>query len=309
MTDISAVLERLELPKLPEELPDEVIDSHTHADTTQEYSLLRPTDNLRAGGEVGVSRIVQIGCDVASSQWAVRLATTHPQVVAGVAVHPNDVVRQSREQLDRDLAVIDSLAGSSHQVRAVGESGLDYFRLDATNGNFADQIAQQKYAFRRHIDIAKSHDLTLVIHSRRASNGSELPDALSDVADILDEVGWPKRTIFHCFSGDEQFAARAIAAGAYLSFAGNVTYPANKQLSSAMMATPIERLLVETDAPFLTPIPERGKKNAPYLIAHTVRFMAAQRGVALAQLCRELSANAFSAYGGLWGITCEQGEI
>lgn len=309
VTDISAVLERLELPKLPAKLPGEIIDSHTHADTTQEYSSLRPTDNLLAAAEVGVRRIVQIGCDVASSQWAVRLATTHPQVIAGVAVHPNDVVRKSRKQLDQDLAVIDSLAGSSRQVRAVGESGLDYFRLDVKNGKLADQIAQQKHAFRRHVEIAKVHDLTLAIHSRRAGSGLELPDALSDVADILDEMGWPKRTIFHCFSGDSQFASRAIAAGAYLSFAGNLTYPANRQLQAAMLATPADRLLVETDAPFLTPIPERGKKNAPYLIAHTVRFMAAHRGVELAQLCCELSANAFSAYGGSWGITCDQGEI
>lgn len=308
MSEISKTLERLELPELPAPLAGELIDAHTHLDTTQEYSMLRPVDALGAAAEVNVHRIVQIGCDVDSSQWAVRFASTHPQAVAAVAIHPNDAPGLSDEDYENSISTIDSLAGAGHHVRAVGETGLDYFRTDPTLDGGPEAIERQKDNFLRHIAIAKKHSLALAIHARRAESrkARKFGDALVDVADILDEVGWPERTIFHCFTGDPEFAKRALAAGAYLSFSGNVTYPANKHIYESLLLTPNNRIMVETDAPFLTPVPERGRKNASYLVPHTLRFVAQAKGLDEAQACAQLTANTVEAYGGEWGIGIEQ---
>lgn len=308
MSDIAATLARLDLPELPKPLVSELIDAHTHLDTTQHYSMLRPVDALGAAAEVNVHRVVQIGCDVEGSQWAVRLASTHPQVIAAVAIHPNEAPGMGEKDFECAIATIDSLAGAGHHVRAVGETGLDYYRTDPTADGGVEAIERQKDNFRRHVEIAQRRGLTLAIHARRAESrkAKKFGDALADVADILDELGWPERTIFHCFTGDPDFAQRALDAGAYLSFAGNVTYPANRHIYESMLLAPADRVLVETDAPFLTPIPERGKKNASYLVPHTLRFIAEAKGMSERGACEQFTANTVAAYGGEWGLRNEE---
>lgn len=285
---IESVIERLGLPGLPEPLPAPTTDAHTHMDSTQQYSGLRVVDSVELAAAVGVPRIVQIGCDLASAQWSAQLAATNPNIVAAVAIHPNDAARMTDDQALAAWQTIDGIAGAGPHVRGVGETGLDYYRTRSPEG-----IARQQLMFRRHIETAKRHDRALVIHDR---------DAHDDILAVLDSQGWPERVIFHCFSGDADFARRCLAHGAWLSFAGNVTYKANRDLREALALAPATRILAETDAPYLTPLPHRGKANAPYLIAHTVRFIAEHKGADLAEMCVQLARNAEDAFGGPWGI-------
>jgi TatD DNase family protein len=274
----------VELPEAPEPLPLAVVDSHCHLDSTEELSGLTPEEAIARAARVGVTRIVQIGCDVAGSRWAVAAARRLPGVIAGVALHPNDAARLGRAMAD-GLAEIAGLVADP-VVRAVGETGLDYFRTPDPDGR-----RRQREAFAAHIGWATAHDKTLVIHDR---------DAHAEVLDVLDATGPPSRIVMHCFSGDADFARACLDRGGYLSFAGTVTFKNNGHLREALAATPLDRVLVETDAPYLTPMPLRGRPNASYLIPHTVRFMANVRGVELAQLCRALDDNAEVAFGGTW---------
>ncbi len=270
-------------PEPPEPLPVPVVDNHCHLDTRIRGGALIPVDEaLDRAAAAGVTRIVQVGCDLESSRWAVELARLQPSVVAAVAMHPNDAARS--ETLEDDLAEIDRLAADP-VVRAVGETGLDYFRTAA------DAWQKQQHSFRCHIEIAKRHDRTLVIHDR---------DAHDDVLAILDEVGVPDRVVMHCFSGDAEFARRCLDRGAYLSFAGTVTFKNAEYLREALRITPHDRILVETDAPFLTPMPHRGEPNASFLIPHTVRFMADVLQTDLAQLCGAIDDNTDRAFAGHW---------
>jgi TatD DNase family protein len=233
---------------------------------------------------VGVPRLVQVGCDVASSRWAVQAAERWEGVVAAVALHPNDAARMAGG-LAAGLAVVDELA-QHPRVRAVGETGLDFYRTPDTDGQ-----ARQREAFAAHIEMARRHDKTLVIHDR---------DAHAAVLDVLDAGGLPDRIVMHCFSGDADFARACLDRGAHLSFAGPVTFKPNAHLREALAVTPLDRLLVETDAPYLTPMPLRGRPNASYLVPHTVRFLAATLDLELAALCRALDRNAEVAFGGCW---------
>lgn len=276
-------------PEAPEALPSPVVDNHCHLDHrswSKELGggLLIPVDEaLDRAAAVGVTRIVQVGCDLESSRWAVETATAYPSVVAAVALHPNDAARLEGD-LEAALAEIDRLAADP-AVRAVGETGLDYFRTGA-----AGRPAQHR-SFREHIAIAKRHDRTLVIHDR---------DAHDDVLAVIDEVGAPDRWVMHCFSGDAEFARACVERGAFLSFAGTVTFKNAENLREALLVTPHDRILVETDAPFLTPTPHRGQPNASFLVPLTVRFMADHLGLDLARLCRAIDANTDRAFGGSW---------
>ena len=274
----------MELPPRPEPLPGPVVDTHCHLDVTAEHSGLDPADAVTAAAEVGVTRIVQIGCDVAGSRWAVAAAERWPSIVAGVAIHPNDAARLGPDLPDA-LAAIESLVPHP-RVRAVGETGLDYYRTRDAAGQ-----ERQREAFAAHIGWATAYDKTLVIHDR---------DAHADVLAVLDHHGPPPRIVMHCFSGDVDFARACLERGAYLSFAGTVTFKNNGSLRSALAVTPLDRILVETDAPYLTPMPYRGRPNASYLIPHTARFMAETLGVDLAVLSQALNDNAEAAFGGSW---------
>ena len=274
----------MDLPERPEPLPAPVVDTHCHLDVTERYSGLETGTALQWAAEVGVTRVVQIGCDVQGSRWATAAAERWPNVVAGVAIHPNDAARLGAGLADA-LAVVEELAGHP-RVRAVGETGLDYYRTREPTGQ-----AVQREAFAAHIGLAAAYGRTLVVHDR---------DAHADVLDVLDAEGVPERVVMHCFSGDAGFARACLDRGAYLSFAGPVTFKPNAELRAALAVTPLDRVLVETDAPYLTPMPFRGRPNASYLIPHTARSMAATLGLDLATLCRALADNAITAFGGEW---------
>jgi TatD DNase family protein len=264
-------------PPVPEPLAVPVADSHTHLDM-QTGSV---EEALAKAAAAGVTRVVQIGCDVERAHWAVKTAADHEAVWAGVALHPNEAPRLAGAgTLEAALEEIAALAARP-EVKAVGETGLDYFRTGP------EGVAAQQHSFRRHIRIAKDLDRTLVIHDR---------DAHDDVLRILAEEGAPRRTVFHCFSGDAAMARVCADAGYYMSFAGNVTFASAQPLRDALAAAPPELLLVETDAPFLTPVPYRGRPNAPYLIPVTLRAMAAVKGLPEDELARHIAANTERAF-------------
>jgi TatD DNase family protein len=275
-------------PPAPEPLPHPVVDNHCHLDIADgpAGSWLSTQDAVSAAAEVGVTRIVQIGCDLAGARWAVEAAGSHDALVAGVALHPNEAPElDASGSLDEALGVIESLASSSARVRAVGETGLDYYRTGE-----AGRAAQHR-SFRAHIDMAKRLDKTLVIHDREAHD---------DVLRILDEEGVPERVVMHCFSGDADFARACLDRGAWLSFAGTVTFKNAEPLREALRVTPHDRILVETDAPYLTPMPYRGRPNASYLVPLTMRVMAQTLPADLEELCAGVNANTDAAFGGSW---------
>ena len=278
-----------ERPEPPEPLPHPVVDNHCHLDIPAHDGPGEPVPvgaALERAAAVGVPRIVQIGCDLPGARWAVDVAAAHDDIVAGVALHPNDAARlDAAGTLEEAFAEVADLA-THDRVRAVGETGLDHFRTGA-EGHDA-----QVRSFRRHIELAHALDKTLVIHDR---------DAHAEVLRVLDEVGPPPRWVMHCFSGDADFAAECLGRGAFLSFAGTVTFKNAEPLRAALRVTPTDRVLVETDAPYLTPAPYRGRPNASYLVPVTVRAMAAALGTDLAGLCRTIEANTDRAFGGRWG--------
>jgi TatD DNase family protein len=273
----------------PEPLAAPVIDSHTHLNLHDRYlhgdEVPDADAILAAAAAVGVTKVVQIGCDVDYARASVQMARTRPDVAVGVSVHPNDAARiHERDGAAALAAALDEIAELAVEdvVHAVGETGLDYYRTGP------ELHAAQQDAFRFHIRLARELDKALVIHDR---------DAHDDVIAVLESEGAPNRVVFHCFSGDAAMARYCAEQGWFLSFAGPITYKANDGLRAALDQVPDDLLLVETDAPYLTPVPHRGKPNASYLMPHTVRFMAQQRGTAEADLCRVLFDNAQRAFG------------
>ncbi|MDF1605737.1 TatD family hydrolase [Nocardioides sp. YIM 152315] len=271
-------------PGAPEPLPHPVVDNHCHLDVARGDDPAVPVaEALAAATATGVPRIVQIGCDLPGARWAVEAAATYDALVAGVALHPNEAPRL--DSLDDALAEIEALASAHDKVRAVGETGLDFFRTGE------EGRAVQEESFRRHIDLARRLDKTLVIHDR---------DAHDAVLRVLDDEGAPERWVMHCFSGDAGFARACLERGAFLSFAGTVTFRNAQPLREALAVTPRDRVLVETDAPYLTPVPHRGRTNGSYLVPLTVRAMAEVRGDDLGALCAAIDANTEAAFGGGW---------
>lgn len=259
-------------PPLPERLPVDVLDSHCHLDI-----VATPVqEQLRSARAAGVARIVTIGCDLPSSRFAVDTAGEFDDVYAAVAIHPNETTGICDAVLE-DVARL----AAHPKVRAIGETGLDYYRDWAPKDD-------QRRAFRGHIEIAKRTGRALVIHDR---------DAHDDVLGILAEEGAPDTVVFHCYSGDARMAEICAERGYLMSFAGNVTFAGAEPLRDALKAAPLDLVLVETDAPFLTPIPHRGKPNASYLIPHTVRAMAEVKGVDVAVLCTAIAANGERVFG------------
>lgn len=272
-----------ERPEPPDRLPIPVVDNHAHLDIHREDSPdIELSQVLSQAAAVGVDRVVQIGCDIGSARWTHQILDDHPGLLGGVAIHPNEAPKHEQAgDLDEMIDEIATLAAHP-RIRVIGETGLDYFR---TGG---EGVAAQHYSFRRHIALAKELGLALQIHDR---------DAHDDILRILAEEGAPEKTVMHCYSGDMEMARECVRRGYYLSFAGTVTFKSAKGLRNALAVTPLEHLLVETDAPYLTPSPHRGRANAPYLIPHTVRSMAATLNVAVPTLCEALSANSETVYG------------
>jgi TatD DNase family protein len=272
-------------PPVPEPLPHPVVDNHCHLDIGRDGEPWEPAAAVAAAAGVGVTRIVQIGCDLPGARWAVAAAQEYDGLVAGVALHPNEAPRLAAAgELEAARAEIETLAAEP-PVRAVGETGLDHFRTGE------EGRAAQVDSFAWHVDLAKRLDKTLVIHDR---------DAHEAVLDVIDAEGAPARWVMHCFSGDAAFARACLDRGAYLSFAGTITFKNAEPQREALRLAPQDRVLVETDAPYLTPAPHRGRVNASYLVPLTVRRMAEERGEDLATLCAAIEASTFAAFGGPW---------
>lgn len=274
-----------ELPPAPQALPVPTTDAHTHLGSTTAKTGVPASELVEAARAVAVTRLVDVGYDLPGSLAAVREAEASDAVIATVAIHPHDAVELGAD-LDEAMRGVEALLGTTDRIRGVGETGLDYYWVKD-----AEARALQRDVFAAHIGWAKAHGLALVIHDR---------DAHDDLLDVLDGVGWPERVQMHCFSGDAAFARRCLDAGAHLSFPGTVTFKANEALREAARLTPLDRLLAETDAPYLTPVPARGRPNASYLLPHTVRFLAELRGEPLEEVCAALDANATALFGD-WG--------
>lgn len=267
---------------LPEALPVPCVDSHAHLEIVTNTDPDHPEIKrvLDEAASVGINRIVQVGYSAEQSEWSVRCAEKwNSQVLAAVALHPNEA--PVVDDLEKDLAVIDRLA-SHPRVRAIGETGLDFFRTEPVLQD------RQIYSFKRHIEIAKLHRKALVIHDR---------DAHRAVLDVLESEGAPDNTVFHCYSGDAEMARECVEKGYVLSFAGTVTFKNAPQLREAVKLVPSAQLLVETDSPFLAPMPHRGSLNTPAQIPHIVRFIAQERGDDLVELTMSLSNNAERIFG------------
>jgi len=241
-----------------------------------------PVDGvLAAARSAGIGRVVNVGCDLPSSRWSVARAGEHEDVYAAVAIHPNETSSVDSRR-DEVLAELSSLAASP-KVVAIGETGLDYYR------DYADPGVQREW-FRAHIRLARQTGKTLMIHDREAHQ---------DVLSILADTGpWaPYSVIFHCFSGDVDMALQCAEAGYVMSFAGNVTFKNAETLRLAAVAAPAELMLAETDAPYLTPVPHRGKPNSPALTADTIRFLAELKGIDLPEFCTHLQSNGRRVFG------------
>lgn len=324
-------------PPDPEPLPVPVVDNHTHLDSIAHVlpgDTPAPTvaDHLARAAAVGVDRLVQVGCDLPAARWTgallrgdqaiwgreqadparaeARTSQDHlvgraggpgvASVLGAVAIHPNEAVLHGgvREvgpdglepdprphhdvPLDDAVAEIAAIARANDRVRAIGETGMDLFRTGPRGE------AVQREAFRAHVALAKELGLALQIHDR---------DAHAQVLDVLARDGAPERTVFHCYSGDAAMARFCAEQGWYLSFAGPVTFRANDELRAALRAVPLEQVLVETDAPYLTPHPYRGRPNAPYVLPTTVRTVAEVVDLPLADVCERLAATSVAVYG------------
>lgn len=279
----------------PDPLPVAVVDNHTHLDIRRrdvadaiapEGGEQRSADDVAAAlasaASVGVDRVVQVGCDLESARFTVDQVDRHPSMLGAVALHPNEIPALAEAgELQSAWDEIERLAAHP-RVRAIGESGLDYFRTGPEGHGV------QQESFRWHIDLAKRTGKALQIHDR---------DSHDDVLRILAEEGAPETTVLHCFSGDLAMARECVERGYLLSFAGTLTFKSAGGLREALAHTPIEQVLAETDAPYLTPTPERGRANAPYLLPHTVRVMARTLGVDVPTMCAAISANSERVYG------------
>ena len=270
-------------PALPDPLEVGTYDNHTHLEIADGDEPLSVAQHIEMMRQVNMLGAVQVGVTLESSKYSAEIAAREPMLLAAVAIHPNEApLYGSLKELDDAILEIADLA-KLPRVRAVGETGLDYFR---TQGDEA--LSMQQHSFEQHIAIAKEFDLALQIHDR---------DAHADVIATLLKVGAPERTVFHCYSGDLELAQICKENGWFLSFAGNVTFKKNQHLRDSLLAVDPSQLLIETDAPFLTPEPLRGRPNAPYLVPHTLRFIASLMHWSDNDLALQLNRNTQNVYG------------
>ena len=270
-------------PPLPEPLEVATYDNHTHFDIAYGDDAISTEEQLTRAASVGIKGVVQVGVTLETSKWSAELAAKDPRVLAAVALHPNEAPEyKTLEKLNDAIAEIAELA-TQPRVRAIGETGLDFFRTEGE-----ELLALQQHSFEEHIRIAKENDIALMIHDREAHD---------QVVETLKRVGAPNKVVFHCYSGDVDLAQICIDNGWFMSFAGNITIKRNEHLRNSLAMAPKELILVETDAPFLTPEPFRGRPNASYLVPITVRKMAEVRTVDVNELAAQLTLNTEAVYG------------
>ena len=273
-----------EYPPLPEKLTTTTVDAHCHLDIEDEDIFMSVEDSLAKAKAVGIAGIVQVGVDVPSSKWAIKTAQEFSQIHATVALHPNEApviaLEKGESALDEAIAEIAELA-KEDVVRAIGETGVDFFRTSEEGRAF------QEKSFRAHIQIANKLNKPVMVHDR---------DAHLDALRILDDEK-AQQVIFHCFSGDKEFAQELVKRGWYLSFAGTCTFKNAQSLRDALQVTPLENVLVETDAPFLTPMPYRGYPNSSYMIPLTLATMAKEMNVDINTVADATRTNAEKLFG------------
>ena len=273
-----------EYPPLPEKLTTTTVDAHCHLDIEDEDIFMSVEDSLAKAKAVGITGIVQVGVDVASSKWAVKTAKEFSQIHATVALHPNDApliaLEKGESALDEAIAEIAELA-KEDVVKAIGETGVDFYRTSEEGRDF------QEKSFRAHIQIANKLNKPVMVHDR---------DAHLDALRILDDEK-AQQVIFHCYSGDKEFAQELVKRGWYLSFAGTCTFKNAQNLREALQVTPLENVLVETDAPFLTPMPYRGYPNSSYMIPLTLATMAKEMNVDINTVADATKTNAEKLFG------------
>jgi TatD DNase family protein len=267
---------------LPEALVVGVYDNHTHLEISDGDNPMGYREHLDRASSVGIRGVIQVGGDLETSRWSAAVAAVEPRVLAAVAIHPNEAPRyEAAGELDAALAEIDELAGRP-RVRAVGETGLDFFRTEG------DGLKAQQRSFEAHIAIAKKHGLAMQIHDR---------DAHGAVVETLRRVGAPEKTVFHCFSGESELARICADEGWYISVAGTSTFKNAGALREAIAVVPRSLLLIETDAPYLTPTPYRGRPNSPYMIPYTLRALAETLETDVAMLAAQIASNTELVYG------------
>ncbi|MDO5496007.1 MAG: TatD family hydrolase [bacterium] len=297
-------------PPEADELPSPVVDNHTHfpeqGDDTVELPdgvASLPVDvQIERAQRAGIVGIIHSGCEYPGLEHAVELARDWAPIAAAIAIHPNEAPRHAgitetapdgweqelaphhaEVSLEDAIARVAELARANpEQVVAIGETGMDLYRTAAGG------VEAQKRSFREHIVLAKELGLPLQIHNREAN---------AEVLEVLLRDGAPERTVFHCFSGDAEFAKVLNEHGWYASFAGPITFRANEDLRAAARAMDRDHVLVETDAPYLTPAPYRGRPNAPYVMTHTVRAVAQEIGMELTPACQTILATTRRVYG------------
>ncbi|QOQ38171.1 TatD family hydrolase [Trueperella pecoris] len=304
-------------PAIPAPLTVPIVDNHTHIspDPAPDAGSDRPVQRLNLAGDwkppillenlreamarSGVRAAITSGCEYPDLQWTADLARDYPELWAALAIHPNEAAMHAgvrevapdglepRAEAHHSIPLDDAIAevarlGREDGVVAIGETGLDYFRT----GELGKEA--QKRSFREHIALAKELGKPLQIHDR---------DAHADVVEILKRDGAPQRTVFHCFSGDADLATVCRQNGWYASFAGPVTYPANDDLRDAFDALPNDLILLETDAPYLTPAPYRGQPNATWAVVYTAGYLARHRGLSLEEFCAVVDRTTREVYG------------
>lgn len=272
-------------PELPEPLELGTYDNHTHLEIADGETPMSVAEHLSAMRAVGMLGAVQVGVTLESSIWSAEVAKSEPMLLAAVALHPNEApLYKTRAELDDAIAQIADLANLP-RVRAIGETGLDFFRTEGQ-----ESLEAQAHSFEQHIAIAKENEIALMIHDREAHD---------NVVSTLKRVGAPEKVVFHCFSGDVELAEICQENGWYLSFAGNITFKKNQHLRDALLSVSPDLLLIETDAPFLTPEPLRGRPNAPYLVPHTLRYIAGLLDWDINKTAKQFNDNTERVYG-LW---------
>ena len=273
-----------EYPPLPEKLTTTTVDAHCHLDIEDEDIFMSVEDSLAKAKAVGIAGIVQVGVDVPSSKWAIKTAQEFSQIHATVALHPNEApviaLEKGESALDEAIAEIAELA-KEEVVKAIGETGVDFYRTSEEGREF------QEKSFRAHIQIANKLNKPVMVHDR---------DAHLDALRILDDEK-AQQVIFHCYSGDKEFAQELVKRGWYLSFAGTCTFKNAQNLREALQVTPLENVLVETDAPFLTPMPYRGYPNSSYMIPLTLATMAKEMNVDINTVADATRTNAEKLFG------------